>query len=91
MMLLCWCHAPSRVQQNFDVLLDSQANISIFREPSLLSSIRFTPLTKNIGGITSGTAMVVDQVGDHPDFGTIYFHPSASANGLCQYGTKYGI
>jgi hypothetical protein len=54
--------SPSRVQPDFDVLLDSQANISIFREPSLLSSIRFTPLTKKIGGITSGTAMVVDRV-----------------------------
>jgi hypothetical protein len=31
--------------------------------------------------------MVVDRVGDHPDFGTIYFLPSASANVLCQFDT----
>jgi hypothetical protein len=74
----------SGVEPDMNVLLDSQANVSVFREPSLLISIRQAPLTKRIGGIAS-EAMVVNQVGDHPDFGTIYFHPQASANVLCQF------
>jgi hypothetical protein len=74
----------SGVEPDLNVLLDSQANVSIFREPSLLISIRQTPLTKRIGGIAS-EAMEVNQIGDHPDFGTIYFHPRATANVLCQF------
>jgi hypothetical protein len=77
--------ASSRVEpDNMCVLLDSQASVSVFREPLLLNSIRQSPLTKRVGGISS-EAMVVNQIGDHPDFGTVYFNPHATANVLCQY------
>jgi hypothetical protein len=29
--------------------------------------------------------MTVNQIGDHPDFGTVFFNPNAFANVLCQY------
>jgi hypothetical protein len=76
--------AFSRVEPDMCVLLDSQANLSIFREPLLLNSIRQSPSIKRIGGISSEN-MVVNQIGDHPDFGIIYFNPHATANVLCQY------
>jgi hypothetical protein len=44
-----------------------------------MMSNRGPPLTKKIGGIVS-EAMIVNQIDP-----TIYFHPSASANVLCQF------
>jgi hypothetical protein len=76
----------SRVDESdFEVLLDSQANISIFRESKLLLNIRKSSEIKQIGGISTEKLMIVNLVGDHPDFGTVFFHPKAAANILCQF------
>jgi hypothetical protein len=74
-----------RVEPDFCVLLDSQASVSVFREPLLLNFIRQSPSTKRVGGISSEEAILIDKIGDHPDFGTVFFNPHATANVLCQY------
>jgi hypothetical protein len=76
--------SAEQLEPDFKVLLDSQANISIFRERLLLRNIRQSSIIKRIGGISNGN-MVVDLEGDHPDFGTIFFNPNATANVLCQF------
>jgi hypothetical protein len=70
-------------KKNMNVLLDSQANVSVFCEASLLGSIREAPTAIIVEGIAGD--MIVNQIGDHPDFGTVFFNPAAPANLLCQF------
>jgi hypothetical protein len=77
------CVINNGKKKNMDVLLDSQASVSIFSEATLLTSIREAPTAIIVEGIAGD--MIVNQIGDHPDFGTIFFHPAAPANLLCQF------
>jgi hypothetical protein len=55
--------------------IDSQCSDHLFGEESLLVNIRACRPTKFRG---VGGAIVVDRVGDHPSFGTVYLRPPGS-------------
>ena len=55
----------------YDVLLDNQASVSIFREPKLLKNIRRAERPVSISGINS--TLVVDLVGDTDYFETVKY------------------
>ena len=72
---------PGPILGGYDVLLDIEANVSVFWNSDLLDNIRSTsPL--EITGV-GPTALLCDQVGDFGVFGTVYFNPTARANILC--------
>jgi len=63
------------------VQLDSQANVSVFRDAHLLSNIRESAATLTIGGINAdATSLIARHVGDFREFGTVWYHPDAGAN-----------
>ena len=66
---------------DFMLLLDNQASMSVVRNPDLLSNIRPIDQPVRIDGI--GGHLVISEVGDLPDFGTVYHHSDALANVLC--------
>lgn len=69
--------SPSKVTP-WHVLLDGQAGEGIFNNPSLLTDIRAAPIHCEFTGI--GGSLVADRVGEFGAFGTVFFHPDASAN-----------
>lgn len=73
---------PARAR-NMDnlILLDNQATKSIFMSKHLLRNIRPTEELCEFSGIfDSSEGVLVDLVGDHPDFGIVHYHPKAVAN-----------
>jgi hypothetical protein len=68
-------------EKDFDVLLDNQASISLFRESALLSNIKKIPNAITVNGI--GGNIKINMVGTHSDFGQVYYSPHALANILC--------
>jgi hypothetical protein len=63
------------------ILLDSQANISLFRDDHLLNNVRESEVKITISGInTNDASLTSDQVGDFRDLGTVFYHPQAAAN-----------
>ena len=73
----------SNVVVDSTILLDCCATTSIFREERLLGDIRDADVHLKVSGIF-GPAVTCNRTGDHFDFGTIYFHPDAAANILCE-------
>ena len=72
---------PGPILGGYDVLLDNEANVSVFWNSELLDNIRgASPL--EITGV-GPAALLCDQVGDFGVFGTVYFNPTARANILC--------
>jgi hypothetical protein len=65
------------------VLLDNQATVSVFSNPTLLTNIRTAPISARITGISrTGCEIVADQVGDFLEWKGVYYSPDASANVL---------
>lgn len=77
---------------DYDVLLDNQATVSIFNNRTLLTNIRKAPTPITIGGIGKGK-LKATMVGEFLWLGTVYFNPESIANILCFYdiNKKYGV
>ena len=73
--------AFDRDLNDYILLLDNQASMSVVKNPELLSNIRTVDQPVRIDGI--GGYMVIDQAGDLTDFGPVYHDPNALANVLC--------
>jgi hypothetical protein len=75
----------------WDILCDNQASVSIFHNAHLLSNGRKSKKSIRVSGI--GGQIVVDKVGDMPGFGEVYFHPESIANILCFHdlASKYKV
>ena len=64
--------------------LDSMANVSVFRNPDLISSVGTSTRPLSIDGV--GSKMTnVDQVGVHPLFGEVWYLPSNEYNIVSQW------
>jgi len=76
----------------FDIHCDSQSNVNLFKEKSLLKNIRPAMRPLHVAGI-SGQKLKVTQVGDLGDFGEVYYHPDALVNILCfsDLASKYKV
>ena len=65
----------------YDVLLDSEASLNIFRSKKLLNGVRDAKRKVLLGGIQRGASGVrVTEEGEFKDIGTVYYNESASAN-----------
>jgi Zinc knuckle len=65
----------------YDVLLDSEASLNIFRTKKLLDGVRDAKRKVLLGGIQRGASGVrVTEEGEFKDIGTVYYNESASAN-----------
>jgi hypothetical protein len=62
----------------YDILCDSQSDVHIFKEASLLSNIRAADRPLRVAGM--GGSIIANQVGDLQEIGPIYFHPNSVAN-----------
>ena len=65
----------------YDILCDNQATISIFRNRNMLVNITKTDDAISVGGV--GGILDVDQIGELPGFGRVYYSPDCMANILC--------
>ena len=65
----------------YDILSYNQATISIFRNRNILVNITMTDEVISVGGV--GGILDVDQIGDLPGFGKVYFSLDCIANILC--------
>ena len=76
----------------WDVLLDNEANIAVFNNKLLLSDVRDTSSPLNVIGI-GGASIQVHKKGEFDYFGTVWYHPDASANilPLCTVEEKYDV
>ena len=64
--------------KRYDLLLDTQSTIHIFKDSRLLKNIRKSNNAVTIAGI--GGELLVDEIADAGVFGTVYYHPQAVAN-----------
>jgi hypothetical protein len=62
----------------YDILLDNQATISIFKEKSMLTNIRKADNPVEITGI--GGKLSVNLIGDFENITKVYYHPDCVAN-----------
>jgi hypothetical protein len=68
------------------IRLDTQANVSIFKNAHLLTNVRNADQPLEVSGINSaGPDLVATSVGEFRDFGTVWLHPSAAGNILAHY------
>ena len=67
----------------YDVLLDNQASVHVFKEKRLLMNIRESDCTLSISGIAADADLSSNLIGDHPLFGEVCYCPGAKANVLC--------
>ena len=64
-----------------DVLLDSQASVSVFCNGNLLSEIGESPDLITLNGVQSGVSGIrISKVGTFRELGKVYFSPKTSAN-----------
>lgn len=71
------------------VLLDNEANASVFSNPKLLSNLRKVDIPCHISGVNSdGKPLVTYTIGDFGEFRDVYYHPSSTANILSFSQTK---
>ena len=64
-----------------DVLLDSQASVSVFCNGNLLSKIGVSPSQITLNGVQSGAPGIkISQEGVFRELGKVYFSPKTSAN-----------
>ena len=73
--------AQERRLGEYILLLDNQASMSVVWNAELLTDIRPADHPVRIDGI--GGHLVINEVGNLEDFGTVYYHPDALANVLC--------
>jgi hypothetical protein len=65
----------------YEILLDNEASINIFRDKNLLTGVRDAGRKVVLGGIQrSASGVKVTQEGEFSDVGTVYFSDLASAN-----------
>ena len=64
----------------YDVLLDNEASLNIFSNSELLTGLRKTEKTINVGGIQLGEGVEVNEEGDFGELGRVFFSEAASAN-----------
>ena len=64
----------------YDVLLDNEASLNIFKNAELLTDVRKTERSINVSGIQQGGGVCVNREGEFGEFGTVYNSGSASAN-----------
>lgn len=64
----------------YDVLLDNEASLNIFSNSELLTGLRKTDKTINVGGIQLGEGVEVNEEGDFGELGRVFFSEAASAN-----------
>lgn len=74
----------SAKQISFDdhcVLCDNQSSVDVFCNAKLLTNLRKSDTTMIIAGVNkNGKPLSTNLVGDFGWYGTVYFHPQASAN-----------
>eukprot|EP01033_Poteriospumella_lacustris_P004483 gene4483-3202_t len=63
-----------------DILLDTQANVSVFRHEALLQDIRETPNAIQISGFVKGAAEHTSTIGSFLGVEPVYFAPNGAAN-----------
>ena len=64
----------------YDVLLDNEASLNIFSNPSLLTDIRKARRSVKVSGIHLGSEVNVDREGEFGELGTVFYSGSAAAN-----------
>ena len=67
--------------EEYDILCDNQATISIFRNINMLVNITKTEDAISVGIV--GGILDVDQIGELPGYGRVYYSPDCIANILC--------
>jgi hypothetical protein len=65
----------------YAVIMDSGAQVSVFKDKSLLTDVRHAPSPISMTGITGG-AVSVGTIGTFGSFGDVYYSPDVSANTL---------
>ena len=65
---------------SYSILLDNQSEISIFKCKHLVTNIRYTDKVIGIIGIKDTEPIIVNQIADTENFGTVYFSEQATAN-----------
>lgn len=77
--------ASTKVPQlgEFDILCDNGATVSIVKNKDLLRNIRFATKEIKIAGLSG--KLTVNQVGNFPGIGEVYYHPDSLANIFCFY------
>jgi len=80
------------LQKNW-VLLDSQSNCDIFCNPALLRNIRSADNNAELCLVSNGGELVTNQVGDIPNYGTMWYSPDSLANilSLSNVRQKYDV
>ena len=81
---VCNAAIDAKVFDDFEMLCDNEASISIFREKRLLSNIRPADHSMTVSGI--GGKITATFIGDVTIFGgriIAYYHPDSLANILC--------
>ena len=66
----------------YDVLLDNEASLNIFSNGDLLTGLRKSDKTINVGGIQLGKGVTVNMEGDFGELGRVFYSAAASANVL---------
>ena len=64
----------------YDVLLDNEASLNIFKNKDLLKGIRKAERSIKVSGIEAGGGVTVDREGEFGEFGTVFYSGDASAN-----------
>ena len=64
----------------YDILCNNQATINIFRNKDMLKNIRTTNDPISVSGV--GGVLEVNQVGNLPGFGEVYYNPECIVNVL---------
>lgn len=64
----------------YDVLLDNEASLNIFKNKDLLKGIRKAERAIKVSGIEAGGGVTVDCEGEFREFGTVFYSGDASAN-----------
>jgi hypothetical protein len=67
--------------KKYDILCDTEASVSIFKDKDLLKNIRSSVDIITVQGV--GGKIEVTQVGDLPGYGEVYFDERCVANILC--------
>ena len=62
------------------VLLDSQSNCDIFCNPQLLKNIRPANDDAKLRLVSNGGELITNQIGDIPNYGTVWYSPDSLAN-----------
>jgi hypothetical protein len=65
----------------YDILCDNQATINIFKNKDMLVNVTRASESISVGGV--GGILEVDQIGELPGFGKVYYNPDCIANILC--------